>query len=278
MKQVLATTTNLSIARSKAGRTVVLVFVAALNFGHAVTLPVNAQGYGSPGTQTLRDPLIPGASWTNFGMPAPIGAPPPIGSGAVPMPINPGQLTGPTFEPWVQRIPSNQIDQPNSQVNVPFTPATALPPGVAGPMVNTPAPPSTPGADPGMLRNPSEAGFGTSSAAQVTVPAGGRYPDDAAPTTHRPGATTRDFGLRRASVRGRPSSTLFDSSVRLSQKPVVVPPRYSEDGRIPVIPATQNPAAGDPPGGIKVTNDLYGTPMLSNTNGGLTPLTTIAPY
>src|SRR5262249_56768296 len=105
----------------------------------------------------------------------------PIGSGAVPKPINPGQLGGPTFEPWVPDIPANQIDQPNSRVAIPFTPATALPPGVAGPMVNTPAPPSTPGGDPGMLRtNPS-------AAAQVTVPPGGRYPDDAAPTTHRPG-------------------------------------------------------------------------------------------
>jgi len=268
---VLATTSTLSLARSRAERTVVFLFIATLGAAHAFSLPVNAQGYGAPGTETIRDPLIPGASWSNAGVPAPQGAPPPIGSGAVPLPINPGQLGGPTYEPWVPYIPSNQIDQPNSRVPVPFTPATALPPGVAGPMVNTPAPPSTPGADPGMLRSPSEPGFGASAAAQVTVPPGGQYPANAAPTTHRPGATTRDFGLRRTSVRNKASSTLFDSGARLELRPLATRPRYSQDGAKPIQPPD-----------IQKTEDLYGTPMLSNTRAGLgqplVPLTTIAPY
>src|SRR5262249_60045642 len=109
-----------------------------------------------------------------------------------------------------------------------------------------------------------------SADAQVTVPAGGRYPDDAAPTTHRPGQTTRDFGLKRESVRDRQSSTLSDFGERLERKPLATRPRYSQDGRIPVPPHPEN-------GAPQITQDLIGTPMLSNTNGGRTPLTTIAP-
>jgi hypothetical protein len=267
MNTVFATS-NSSLLKPLTGGLQLLAIAAFLG---AASLPVLAQGYGSPGSTTLRDPLIPGASWTSPGVPAAPGLPPPIGSGAVPMPINPGQLGGPTFEPWVPYIPANQIDQPSSRVNVPFAPATALPPGAAGPMINSPPPPSTPGADPGILRMPS-------SAAIVTPSGNGRYPDNAAPTTHRPAATTRDFGLPRSQANSRAMSNLYDSPVRLGEKPVAVGPRYCEDGPKPKIPATRTPAAGDPAGGIKYTTDLYGAPMLSNTNGGLTPLTTIAPY
>jgi hypothetical protein len=66
-------------------------------------------------------------------------------------------------------------------------------------------------------------------------------------------------------------SGLTDFGQRVEQKPdVAVPPQFSKDGPKPIIPRG---AAT-----IQKTNDLYGAPMLSRTNGGLTPLTTIAPY
>jgi hypothetical protein len=126
-----------------------------------------------------------------------------------------------------------------------------------------------------MLRNPSAAGYNTSSAAIITVPQGGMYPDGQAPTQKRPAMPTRDFGVNRTAVRTRNSSTSYDFGQRLAQKTnLAIDPdtiQYSEDGRFPIQPRG-NPLA------IQKTNDLYGTPMLSNTNGGLTPLTTIAPY
>jgi len=222
--------------------------------------------YGTPGTKTLRDPLVPGASFADPGQPAAPGAPPPIGCGAVPTPITPGQTNGPTFEPWASRIPANQIDQPNSCVALPYGPPDALPPGVAGQLGDPPPPPSTPGPDRGMLRNPPGVG---SAAAIVTPDANGRYPDDAAPTMPRGGKTTRDFGLNRTSVRDRQSSFLTDFGERLEKKPPAVRPEYSQDGPKPVPPRGRAP---------QVTHDLYGAPMLSRTNEGLTPLTTIAPY
>ena len=229
-----------------------------------------AQGYGAPGTETVRDPLVSGAPWRPAGQVVPESFPPPPGSGDVPKPINPGQMgMPPTYEPWIERIPANQIDQPNSQVNLPFRPPDALPPGAAGRMGNPPAPPSTPGADPGMLSMPS-------TGAIVDVPAGGRYPDDRAPTTKRPGQTTRDFGLPRSMANRRAMSNLSDFGERIEKKPPAVPPNYSEDGARPVAPRGQAP---------QVTHDLYGTPMLSKTREGLpgpmgqlNPMTTIAPY
>ena len=41
-------------------------------------------------TTTLRNPLIPGASYADQLMPAPMGQPPPIGDGPTPLPVIPG--------------------------------------------------------------------------------------------------------------------------------------------------------------------------------------------
>jgi len=98
--------------------------------------------------------------------------PPPPGSGLVPNPVNPGMLgQPPTVVPWADGtagnpqthltnqlvIPSNQIDQQSSTVSMPSTNAAAQAPGtwnsqsVRGII---PKSPSTPGADPGILRQP----------------------------------------------------------------------------------------------------------------------------
>lgn len=261
----LSPTYKLSLLRT--GRLFTVVSISLLGLTNFCSSMALAQGYGSPGTETLRDPLVPGAKWQPAGAVAPPSFPPPIGSGNVPTPINPGHMgMPPTYEPWAERIPANQIDQPNSQVNLPFRPPDALPPGVPGRMGNPPAPPSTPGPDPGMLSMPS-------TGAIVTVPAGGRYPDDQAPTTKRPGQTTRDFGLARSMANRRNMSNLSDFGERLEKKDLAVRPRYSEDGRSPVPPRGQAP---------QITHDLYGTPMLSRTREGLgqplVPMMTIAPY
>src|SRR6516165_10090831 len=91
------------------------------------------QGAFAQGTTTLRDPLVPGASSSAPGVPAPLGAPPPIGAGAIPLPVTPGQTTGPTFEPWNLSYPSNSVNLQNSGIGVPIAPPVALPPGVVGP-------------------------------------------------------------------------------------------------------------------------------------------------
>ena len=127
------------------------------------------------GTTTLRDPLVPGASSGPPGVAAPPGAPPPLGSGAIPVPINPGQLGGPTFEPWNLNYPSNDIDLTNSGIGVPIAPPVALPPGVVGPLLTpvTPSAPSTPGAAPPLLQAPL--GF-FNPALDVAPGPGGIYP------------------------------------------------------------------------------------------------------
>jgi len=127
------------------------------------------------GTTTLRDPLVPGASSGFPGVPAPLGAPPPFGSGAIPLPVTPGQTTGPTFEPWNLNYPSNDIDLQNSGIGVPIAPPVALPPGVVGPMLTpvTPPAPSTPGPAPSYLQAPP--GF-FNPAQQAVIPVGGQYP------------------------------------------------------------------------------------------------------
>ncbi len=128
--------------------------------------------YAGTGTTTLRTPLVPGASFSLPYIPPAAGAPPPIGSGFVPMPVNPGMLlTPPTLIPWTNGsagnqfsqptnqavIPANQIDQQSNQISLPLSNASALPPGAFNAQVRgvIPHSPSTPGQDPGMLRPPS---------------------------------------------------------------------------------------------------------------------------
>lgn len=152
------------------------------------------------GTTTLRDPLVPGASSGLPGQPAPLGLPPPIGSGAVPLPISPGQLNGPTFEPWNLNYPSNDSNLTNSGIGVPIAPPVALPPGVVGPLLTpvTPPAPSTLGAAPPMLQSP--AGF-FNPAMDITPGAGGIYPGTGGYNTTinkipRGGQTAQQFELQ----------------------------------------------------------------------------------
>jgi hypothetical protein len=237
---------------------------------------VYADYQGGTGTTTLRNPLIQGASSAAAGQPAPLGAPPPQGSGDTPIGVTPGMTGSPTYEPWASRIPANQIDQSDSSVSLPFSQADALPPGVAGQIGNPPAPPSTPGVDQGMLRNPTDAVI-------INVPSTGIYPDNQAPITPRGGQYTRDFGLptqssaRTGEMRGDNPNRSMDGSIttdfgqRLEDKDIAVAPQYSQDGSIPVLGQANN----TPP---QITHDL-GMPMLMKGSGNQfqTPLTTIAP-
>jgi len=200
----------------------------------ALNSPVYAQGstpgvsfgnsiYGSSGTSTLRDPLVPGASFSLPGIPAALGAPPAPGSGLVPLPPNPGMLLTPSsLIPWANGTagnslslptsqvvtPANQIDNPNNQISLPVNNATALPPGAMNAAVRGSIPfgPSTPGADPGMLRPPSfnngssstSSGQSQQSAAAIgSVNANGQI-NGSAPITRPVRQSSNDFGLTRS--------------------------------------------------------------------------------
>lgn len=181
----------------------------------ALTLPVYAQSgsspgislgnsiYGGPGTTTLRDPLVPGANFSLPYIPPAQGAPPPLGSGLVPVPVTSGMLySPPTLIPWTNGtagnaysqptnqavIPANQIDQQSNQISLPLSNSSALPPGAFNAQVRGSIPhgPSTPGADPGMLRSPSfnngssnaSSGQNSESAGVLTsVGSNGQLPD-----------------------------------------------------------------------------------------------------
>jgi hypothetical protein len=58
-----------------------------------------AEVLGGPQTQTLRNPLIPGASYANPYQPAPIGQAPACGDGPIPAPLIPGDLGAPMPPP-----------------------------------------------------------------------------------------------------------------------------------------------------------------------------------
>ncbi|HEY9678459.1 MAG TPA: hypothetical protein V6C76_10650 [Drouetiella sp.] len=171
--------------------------LASLALGTVLSTPSFAQG-----TTTLRTPLIPGAQSTGVGMPAAEGAPPAIGSGATPVGVNPG-MTGPsTLLPWVPAVPSNQIDQGSSGISLPVSPSIVAPPGVLGPALTgiVPAPPSTPGADPGSLNvAPYAQTFIPSE--QTNIQAGGGFAGmggymNTIPQVRRSGQTTQQFELR----------------------------------------------------------------------------------
>ena len=174
------------------------------------------------GTTTLRDPLVPGASWASPGYPAPLGLLPPIGSGYTPDPVNPGMLgEPPSLVPWANGtagnpysqptntvvIPANQIDQQESAISLPITNMSAQAPGTWNSSIRgiIPKAPSTPGADPGMLKSPSFIGGtsntngGTSNwagAVAVPLPDNGQLPAGVAATSRSmQRGQTNDFGL-----------------------------------------------------------------------------------
>jgi hypothetical protein len=142
------------------------------------------------GTTTLRNPLLPGADSTPPLGTAPDGAPPHPGDG----PTHTGGLTYPEQVPL---IPSNQIDQGNNFVALPPT-SLVSPPGVLGPSLSVPPPPSTPGADPGSLTAPASS-FNPAEELNI-IPSGG-IPGTGGfattiPTARRGGQQTRQYELR----------------------------------------------------------------------------------
>ncbi len=223
---------------------------------------------------TDRNPLIPGAQWT-----APDQAPalmpvPPPGSGPTPTAVTPGQSGTGTLPPWVTNMPSYNIDQQNSQLNLPVDASTTNAPGVLGPMLAPyiPAPPSTPGADPGILTTVSNY---PTPAVEVQVCPGGGLPVGSAPTTRRGGQTTQSFGM--PNTKG---SMLTDFGQPLIQVPnLAQTPQYSEDGPryatyIDTTGSGVTRAANLP--NAQATTDLYGLRVL-NSNGQQ-PQAINAPY
>ena len=87
-------------AKSPVSQALALLLFGIVTF----SLPARAQSGSSPGislgngiyagngTTTLRDPLIPGASFSLPYIPSAQGAAPPPGSGLVPLPVTPGSL------------------------------------------------------------------------------------------------------------------------------------------------------------------------------------------
>jgi hypothetical protein len=200
---------------------------------------------GSP-VSTLRNPLIYGASSAAPFEQAPEGQPPPIVDGSVPAPVTPG-MTGPPTLPPTQNWAPAQIDRPDYYL--PYHPATEAPPGVLGPSMWAPPPPSTPGADPGIIHAPLD--FYRPPARVVSINPGGGIPGPI-PTQRWGGQTTRDFG--RYKYAGKRAYDFGQG----------MPGQTSQDGPWQTLP------------GASSTCDLYGRRM--NTNDGFRNIQTIAPY
>jgi hypothetical protein len=224
---------------------------------------------------SLRNPLIPGAQWS-----APYEAPmqmppPPPGSGPTPLGVTPGQSGDPTLEPWVTNMPAHTINQQDSQLNLPYDPSTLAAPGMLGPALGSyiPAPPSTPGADPGILPTVANSQYPT-AAIVVPVCPGGGLPDGQAPTKRRGGQTTQNFGM--PNVKG---SMLTDFGQPLIQVPNIAQmPQDSEDGpRIATHIDNGNGVSRNPNlPNAQATTDLYGLRILNKNN--LQPQAINAPY
>ncbi len=206
----------------------------------------HAQFAGSP-TNTLRNPLIPGASSAPPLVSAPVGQPPACGDGAIPAPVTIGMPGPPTLLPYVPTTPSNDIQNPSYVV--PFSPATVSLPGQLGPSIYAPPPPSTPGFDPGIITHPRD--FYPPPASIGTVMPGGGIAGFA-PTTRWGGQTSRDFG--RYKYHGTRS---FDFGQKAFGS-------TSQDG------PWQNRYQGTP------TYDLYGSRQNHENNSS--SIMTIAPY
>jgi len=230
---------------------------------------------------TLRNPLIPGAQFGQAGVAAVPGAIPPIGSGPTPLGVNPGMTGNPTLLPWVTNIPFNTVDQQDTQLNLGVDPSVATPPGALGPMLggSIPPPPSTQGADPGILH--TVGGYPT-DAALVPVNANGGLPDGMAPITRRGGQTTGDYGLTRTN-----GSQLTDFGQPLLQVPnLAQTPSTQQDGpRQMTYDSNLTPTTNEyftnaqqTPGSTDLTNGLlYGNRILFK-GPGVYPQATQADY
>lgn len=148
----------------------------------------------------LRNPLVSGSSMGMPFVPAAEGAPPAMGDGPTPAPVVPGANGPSTLLPWVPAMPVSTVGGGNSGIPIPFSPAIATPPGVLGPLLTpfVPAPPSTPGADPGSLQAPIGS---INPAAQMPIHPDGGIPGRGGycttiPTMRRGGQSTRQYELR----------------------------------------------------------------------------------
>jgi hypothetical protein len=160
---------------------------------------VSQRAFGQAST-TLFDPLVSGAQSSAPFIPASPGLPPAIGSGSIPLPVNPGMLGPSTLLPWVPAIPSNTINSSSSGIGLPVSPSIASPPGVLGPLLTPviPSEPSTPGVNPGILTAP----IGSFNPALQTTPGPiGGLPGTGGyattiPKIRRSGQTTTQYELR----------------------------------------------------------------------------------
>jgi hypothetical protein len=163
-------------------------------------LPAFAQycDLGGAPIDSLRTPLIDGATSTAPLDVADPGAPPPIGDGMIPPPVNPGMsmVGSPTVIPSVPITPANDIENPS--VQVPIDPAGLSAPGEFGPNTYAPPPPSTPGEDPGILHAPLDYVPPPASDQGVPIQSGGIA--GSASNQRWGGQDTQDFGLYRHST------------------------------------------------------------------------------
>jgi hypothetical protein len=204
------------------------------------------------GTQSLRNPLIPGVPGAGPMEPAQEGMPPPPGDGDTPLPVTPGDQGSPLPPPSAVAVPATSpLDK--SEVNAAVAPYLTPPPSAAG---------QDPGTLPGTL-----SGY-KPPALMTDVQPGGGLAGDAA--VHKwDGQTTRDYGLR------RPRGSQATDFGRPLDQVSVVRTNKTEDGPRPVGP---NGAPTQPSmAGAQQTSDRYGARTLYK-GANLRPVMTIAPY
>lgn len=180
---------------------------------------------------TLRDPLIPGADYTNPDQAATTPLPPPPGQGTY-LPVTPGMSGSPGYEPWVTNIPADSIDQSDTNVTLPVQPSDALAPYAFRQQVSGSIPfaPSTPGPAPGPAPGiivPNNSGYQPPAIA-VPLGPGGTMPADQAPQKKWGGQASKDYGRN---VLNGQNSGLCDFGQRLTNMPnLAKQPQFSQDG------------------------------------------------
>lgn len=195
----------------------------------------------------LRTPLVNGASAGLPFVPAPTGAPPAFGDGAVPAPVTPGMGGPPTLIPSNLDTGVNHLGTPTYVL--PYSRATTSRPGQLGPSLSVPGPQSTPGCDPGLVHGPMD--FYAPPVSVTNINPGGGI-SGCAPTERWGGQTSTDYG--RYKWRGTRKYD-FGQQATYGQS--------SMDGPYQQLP------------GSMPTTDLYG--MRGYTQSGGTTMT-FAPY
>ncbi len=199
-------------------------------------------------TTTLRTPLIYGANSAPPMSEAEEGQPPAIGSGDMPAPVTPGMMGRPTVLPSVPITPANYGEYSSVRINV--DPMSEDPAGQLGPSTWAPPPPSTMGADPGIIHAPLD--FHPPPAQVVNINPDGGIPGNAG-TERWGGQQTHDWG--RYKNRGKRSFDFGEEEFGST----------SEDGPNQALP------------GARGTQDLYGDRM-PRRNNGHNIVQTIAPW